>query len=301
MYNSCVNITNSIKSAPSLLLPEVNKNSISEVADTSKLSATSNCANSSSVGENDDLRLGATTSDLSTAASRFIDKKFEEEEKELEEISSIVAQLQEIGVSMGDQLDKQNQQLEQIEVLTDKVAENTLFVTLRATQLSTRVKGRGEQIFVGKYQFIDCEEGKFLGVLTSSCTAKEMSANPLDSLDDSLVLKSVPDRSTYFNVFASSDGVRNIFGIQNEKTLKFIGCTMWGTVRCASAYFGTQEVPLKLSSTIHFTLKITSLNKRNALLIWMALRRDCSFLQGIGEVEGGCDLRRMMLMVGNDL
>ena len=172
----------------------------------------------------------------------------------------MVAQLHDISITMGEQLNRQNKALETIEELTEKVTDKSLYVTLRATQLSTRVKGKNEQVFIGKFQFIDCVRGKFLSVQTpaplSSSSVSSSSSFPLSNtpptslssnsstVDDVLVLKSVPDRATFFNCFASSDGVRNIFGIQNEKTLKFVGCTMWGTVRCAASYFGTQEVRL---------------------------------------------------------
>lgn len=254
VYNSCVTITNTLKNAPSnlsavepSLTPRFpssnstdNNTAVEVIADTT--SYTYNTNHNHEKQEN-----------LESAPSKSVccNKTNEEEEKQLQDISSIVAQLHDISVSMGEQLDRQTKALETVETLTEKVTDKSLYVTLRATQLSTRVKGKNEQIFIGKFQFIDCVRGKFLSVYTPVPVSSVLSAVPSSSttmttavVDDVLVLKSVPDKATFFNCFASSDGNRNIFGIQNEKTLKFIGCTMWGTVRCAASYFGTQEVGL---------------------------------------------------------
>eukprot|EP01036_Dinobryon_divergens_P026328 gene26328-34958_t len=219
VYNSCVTITNTLKNAPSnltavdpRLMPRFSSSNSSDNNNTVEVAIDTNYSdNAYSNNQN------GKQENLETAPSKsvYYNKNNEEEEKQLQDISSIVAQLHDISVTMGEQLDRQTKALETVEELTEKVTDKSLYVTLRATQLSTRVKGKNEQIFIGKFQFIDCVRGKFLS--------------------------SVPDKATFFNCFASSDGVRNIFGIQNEKTLKFIGCTMWGTVRCAASYFGTQE------------------------------------------------------------
>lgn len=259
VYNSCVTISNTLKNAPSSLVA-VEPNSSGKIIAT-EVAVDTNYERALYAAEKNTGK----PADLETAPSNTVNKMNEEEEKQLEDISSMVAQLHDISITMGEQLNRQNKALETIEELTEKVTDKSLYVTLRATQLSTRVKGKNEQVFIGKFQFIDCVRGKFLSVQTpaplpSSSLSSTSSSFPLSNtpptslslnsstttagVDDVLVLKSVPDRATFFNCFASSDGVRNIFGIQNEKTLKFVGCTMWGTVRCAASYFGTQEVRL---------------------------------------------------------
>eukprot|EP01035_Chromulina_nebulosa_P030123 gene30123-40002_t len=245
VYNSCVTITNTLKNAPSnltavdpRLMPRFSSSNSSDNNNTVEVAIDTNYSdNAYSNNQN------GKQENLETAPSKsvYYNKNNEEEEKQLQDISSIVAQLHDISVTMGEQLDRQTKALETVEELTEKVTDKSLYVTLRATQLSTRVKGKNEQIFIGKFQFIDCVRGKFLSVYTPAPSSSSSSSSSSSVVDDVLVLKSVPDKATFFNCFASSDGVRNIFGIQNEKTLKFIGCTMWGTVRCAASYFGTQE------------------------------------------------------------
>jgi len=179
--------------------------------------------------------------------------KDEEEEKHLLEISSAVAQLHDIGVVMGEHLDRHNKAIDEAETMTETLTEKTLFVTLRTSKLTTRVNGKHEQIFIGKFQFISCIDGKFLSVYGNQSSQTSLLNNSLN--EDTLILKSIPDRSTYFNCFASNDGNNNnIFGIQNEKSLKFIGCSMWGTVLCAANYFGTQEVFCYLYGIILFKM-----------------------------------------------
>lgn len=143
-----------------------------------------------------------------------------EEDKELDKIYSAVELLHEIGLTMGDQLINQNKALDDMDRRTEVVTDKTLAVTLKASQLSRNSNRYGAK-FVGLYQFMEPETGKFLALN-----------------GDNIILSDVPERSTYFNCFVKA---QSLIGIQSEKTKKFLGCTMWGTIAAAATYFGKQE------------------------------------------------------------
>ena len=65
----------------------------------------------------------------------------------------------------------------------------------------------------------------------------------LQAVDDMLQLSNVTDanaidRSMVFHHFTKEE---HLFGLQNAKTLRFVGVTMWGSVKAASSVFGSYE------------------------------------------------------------
>lgn len=170
-------------------------------------------ATSASVGTKSDLLSSSSATGAGSGTSTKVDE-------DLNEISSAVATLHKMSVDIGNQLDKQSATIDDITDKTDKITDQTLAVTIRASQLSDRSR-RSRPTQVGVVQFLDILSGKYLGVL-----------------DDRLVLKDRMDRSTYFACFVKE---KTLFGLRNEKTLKFVGCAMLGHIVVDSAYFGTQE------------------------------------------------------------
>ena len=142
------------------------------------------------------------------------------EKDDLEELSAAVATLHQMSVDIGSQLDRQTTTIENIAEYTEKVTEKTLAVTIRASQLSERSRNRKPQC-AGTIQLVDTVSGKYLAVV-----------------DDRLILCDKVGRSTYFTVLVKES---HLFGLRNEKTLKFIGCAMLGHIICESPHFGTQE------------------------------------------------------------
>jgi hypothetical protein len=213
IYNSCVQTFRTIRAAP---FPGANpeKKDTLSISQLNKFEAPLNFASTDEKSP-------------SFEESRpVVSVNNDEEERILLNISSAVAELEEIGLKIGKHLDGENKSLDELVHLADHACDETLAVTLRSEQLlSSKVKTRNAQVLLGKYQFIDSVEGRFLAV---------------DG--DLLILKNTPDKSTFFNCVASKDGNRSIFGIQSDKTHKFIGCDMWGGISCSAAYFGTQEV-----------------------------------------------------------
>jgi hypothetical protein len=142
------------------------------------------------------------------------------ERDDLEELSSAVATLHKMSLDIGNQLDNQGVVIDQITEKTEKVTEQTLAVTIRASQLSDRSRNR-KPAHVGIIQLIDMVSGKYLAVT-----------------DSRLVLSEKKDRSTYFSCYVKES---HLFGLQSEKTLKYVGCAMLGHIIAESLYFGTQE------------------------------------------------------------
>jgi hypothetical protein len=142
------------------------------------------------------------------------------EKDDLEEISSAVATLHKMSLDIGNQLDNQGVTIDKITEKTEKVTEQTLAVTIRASQLNDRSRNR-KPTHVGIIQLIDVVSGKYLAVT-----------------DSRLVLSEKKDRSTYFSCYVKES---HLFGLQNEKTMKYVGCAMLGHIIAESLYFGTQE------------------------------------------------------------
>ena len=121
---------------------------------------------------------------------------------------------------MGDTLQHQNKILDRVSDKVTCVNDTTITVTIKAAQLSHRIKGSKAKFF-GIFQFKAIKTDKYLAVK-----------------DTFLILQERCDRSTYFNCYLKED---TLVGIQNRKTLKFVGVTAWGSIRCSGEYFGKSE------------------------------------------------------------
>jgi len=143
-----------------------------------------------------------------------------ENQPELAGLSRNVDELLNMSHVLGDQIEQQHQTLGRIEDKSSRVHDKTLAVTLRSSQLTERASSASAQL-LGTYQFVEAGSAKYLAVV-----------------GEDIVWLSQPDRSTFFNCFLKAN---NIVGIQSDKTLKYLGLTMWGTVRASGAYFGKSE------------------------------------------------------------
>lgn len=175
---------------------------------------------SSSSGSSSQKNLTTNKSELMDFGTRAVKGP---EDEHLEELSSAVEVLHKMGLTLGEQLEQQNTTLERIENKTCAVTEQTLAVTLRASQL-LRKNNSTLPSFIGTYQFIDAEHDRYLVVSESDGVT--------------LALSETPDLSSYFHCFVKEE---NLFGLLNEKTQKYVGCTVWGSVAVSGNYFGTHE------------------------------------------------------------
>ena len=101
--------------------------------------------------------------------------------------------------TVGEQLDTQNTMLTRIDDKTSRVNDKTLEATLRSSQL----QGSAVAESLGVYQFVEAGTARYLSVS-----------------HENIVLLKDCDRSTYFNCFVKNG---NLMGIQNAKTLKYLG------------------------------------------------------------------------------
>jgi hypothetical protein len=141
-------------------------------------------------------------------------------DEDLREISSAVDTLHRMGVEIGNQLEQQRAVVDAVEAKAEAVTDKTLALTLRASQLSDRSRQRKPQ-YCGLYQFVDVDSGHYLS-----------------AHEGHLVLLPKISRSTYFNLFVKES---HLYALQNEKTQKYLGCSITGGILAASQYFGTQE------------------------------------------------------------
>lgn len=152
------------------------------------------------------------------------------DEKMLNNLLSAVTDLHDVGVQMGVQIDEQNKTVDRIEEKTLRVTDQTLAVTLKASQLTQRTSNSNDG-FVGTYQFIDVDSGYFLSVSNAD-----------------LVLVPKEDLSTQFFCFLKES---TIYGMQNAKTLKYLCSTVWGPIKSTGNFFGRrEECHLSLSGEI---------------------------------------------------
>lgn len=143
-----------------------------------------------------------------------------DESKQLDLLLSQVEELKTLSVVMGSQVGSQTEQLGRIDGKTDRVRDKTLEVTLKAAQYTSRSR-RGKPKLLGRFQFVDTASGEFLA-----------------AVGEDLTLLRGADRATFFDVWQRED---NLIGLQNCKTLKYVGSTFYGAVRCSGNRFGKQE------------------------------------------------------------
>lgn len=141
------------------------------------------------------------------------------EEAVLDELSTALETIKVLGVAMGEKLQQQNEQLDRIDTMTDRVYDKTLAVTIKSSKLSRYSTEQGE--YVGTFQFLTDNDAFMLA-----------------THGDSLVLTRTADLSSLFKCVVRQ---ATVLGLQSEVTGKFVGCTMWGNVAVMGEYFGSQE------------------------------------------------------------
>jgi len=171
---------------------------------------TSGVSSSSTSNERSTVSAGESGSSLATSRDK----------DDLQEISAAVATLHQMSLEIGTQLELQNHTIEGLSAKSEKVTEQTLVVTIKASQLRDRSRGSRPQ-YGGMYQFIDTVTNQFLSVK-----------------DGRLVLSPVLNRASYFHCFVKET---NLFAAQNDKYQKYMGCAFLGHIVVESTYFGTQE------------------------------------------------------------
>jgi Fascin domain len=137
---------------------------------------------------------------------------------------SSVSELHSISLTMGQKIETQNATLERLEQKGQAVEDQTLAVTLKAAQLTQRssFQFQANEECCGYFQFVDTETGLYLAV----------------DNDGAVVLTDARDRSTLFKCLKRETA---LYGIQNEKTLKFLSSTFWGPVRANGFNFNRRE------------------------------------------------------------
>lgn len=146
-----------------------------------------------------------------------------EQDAELEAILRSVQRLHGIGVEMGIALDAHNSTLDRLSCKLEQANEHTLAVLLKTSQLNQRAR-KTPATYQCPLTFIEVLSGSYL------------QAN-----DDLLQLappSSALDRSMVFHYFTKEE---HLYGLQNAKTLRFIGISLWGSVKVASTAFGSYE------------------------------------------------------------
>ncbi len=143
------------------------------------------------------------------------------EDAEILKLSQSVSQLHDISITMNKSLIDTNAALDRVSNKSETVFNKTLVVTLQTSQL-TRRNSQKKSEFVGCFQFIETVSKRFLAV----------------DAEDNITLSPTLNRATYFDIYAAEN---NLFGIFNNKTLKYLGSTWLGGVKCAGLVFGRQE------------------------------------------------------------
>lgn len=163
------------------------------------------------------------THDPSSGTTRILGKTspIDDETKDLDQLLASVTQLHDISLTLGRKIEQQNATLERVEEKASVVNDDTLAVTLKASQLAQRSSSAREE-FVGYYQFIDDDSHALLSV----------------NADGQLVLVNTPDRSTVFKLHVKSG---TLYALQNDKSLRYISSTVWGPIRAVSTSFGKRE------------------------------------------------------------
>lgn len=155
--------------------------------------------------------------DATQIQGRIVDEK----DGGLNEISVAMEGLKQIGLCIGEAIDSQNCDLARINEKSQIVHDDTLAVTLKAAQLTTRNKSSSISK-IGVFSF------------------KEITSNQYVSVDEigNIVLLPTANRSSYFECYCKEE---NIFAFRNCKTLKYLGTTWLGYVKCLGDRFGKQE------------------------------------------------------------
>lgn len=204
--------------------------STSTMSTSTSSSSTSSYSSSSSLSSSSTSLLTSKNSNASVIENNNNNCNHVQSANHLGEIETAVESLKTMSLIMREQLDTQKELLERIDDKTTTTHDRTLEVTLKAAQITTRSM-RFKSGYVGRFQFIEPYTGRFLGTSKSG--------------DDNLILLPKVNRSSFFLCFHKEG---QLFALQNEKTLKFLGCTMLGQVKVCGASFGKYE-------ELHLSLK----------------------------------------------
>eukprot|EP01039_Chlorochromonas_danica_P001429 gene1429-1554_t len=144
-----------------------------------------------------------------------------EEERALEELSRSVSDLHQMTITIGQALDASGNQISRIENQTEKLTDETLHASLRASKIMFTKGSTNHVEEAGRFQFVLPDGSGMLGVL-----------------EDKLVLTPIAGRNCIFSCL-----MRNglIIGLRSESSYKFVGCTIWGSIAVSGEYFGSQE------------------------------------------------------------
>jgi hypothetical protein len=169
------------------------------------------------LGKADLLRESRPVSGLSEGGSTGV----AEDDKHLNDISNSVAELHSMSLMISEALETHGEILERIDTKTEIVHDKTLAATLKASQINQRARRSGSH-FIGLYQFVDMVTNMYLCV----------------DADEYLTYSADPTRGTFFNCYCKEG---NIIGIQNAKTLTYVGSTWRSSVKASGRVFGKQE------------------------------------------------------------
>lgn len=166
-------------------------------------------------------------SNLISPKSSDLQIRKQNQDNEIEKLSSSLTKLQDVSVSIGQTLIEHDEIADSLTEKTNDANDYALSVTLRTAQMSQRSTG-SKATLVGEYKF------------------KTMHNNFLSVFDDSITLTPQFNWSTVFRVYVKEN---HLFALQNAKTRKFIGLNFWGSVVATSSGFGkNQEVHIDMTS-----------------------------------------------------
>eukprot|EP00607_Mallomonas_marina_P010982 CAMPEP_0182423212 /NCGR_PEP_ID=MMETSP1167-20130531/9129_1 /TAXON_ID=2988 /ORGANISM="Mallomonas Sp, Strain CCMP3275" /LENGTH=362 /DNA_ID=CAMNT_0024601961 /DNA_START=253 /DNA_END=1341 /DNA_ORIENTATION=- len=133
---------------------------------------------------------------------------------DLTELNHLVSGVHDISLKISDMLDNHSNILEEVQSKTDRVQDETVAVTLKASQLSTAKRYYSKQLqLLGVFQFIDAVSGFYLS---------------LDTQTDGTLLTRRPLESSFFNLYSDKNGFE-IFHMQHAQTGKYLGVNMIGS------------------------------------------------------------------------
>jgi len=144
------------------------------------------------------------------------------EEQDLGVLLSSVTQLHDISLALNDKVHQQHAAIDRVDEKALRVNDQTLAVTLKATQLAQRTQGTSREEFAGYFQFVDDATNALLSV----------------AADGTLTLAERADRSTVFKCWVRSG---TLYALQNDKSLRYVSSTVWGPVRAVAHSFGRRE------------------------------------------------------------
>jgi hypothetical protein len=164
---------------------------------------------------------GAARNELQANESTSNGIRKQQQDSEIEKLSSSITRLQDVSVSIGQSLAEHEEIADSLTNKTNETNDYALAVTLRTAQLTQRSTA-SQAVLVGEFKM------------------KTLHNNYLSVLDDSITLTPQFNWSTVFRVYSKEN---HLFAIQNVKTRRFLGLNFFGNVVVTSTGFGkNQEV-----------------------------------------------------------